>query len=1017
MRQLTLGLLFAVAIFFSSATFGLSPIAFAHNTTASTASAEDRQREQDARSEAGQLTDELKSASSIPSKGPAIQALVSSKAERRQALLSQLARSNPSAVLDLALDPKERAALPPQAQAYVEEQVSLDGEFQVFHVDYEDGHSEYVTRLSKDGKETPLALGAPVGQAKPGDQIQMSGVALAGEATVVTDQMVVIQSPSAVGTTGNQRTAIILVTGSGATANPYSNKTNTASIFFSSSNAGSARNFYYEASYGQTVIVGGSGAEGTAADVYGPYNIAATDCSTSSIRSQAFAAADAELNFSTYDRIVISASTPAAANCGGGGVGTVRSQYQGVYDGQAQYLSVSWDYNGALGSTALNGKIGGVALHEYGHNLGVWHANSLDCGTSAINSGVCYSTEYGDPSDVMGSSSGFGHPNGVHKDALQWFSGSKAQTVSTTGAYTLNAYETSADNTKILRIPRTRNSAGVVNGYYYLEYRKPTSTWNQFLSGRADYGSGVLVHTSGATPLCTSYCGPDFSGGGGGGDSNIVDTQPASGSGTADFNDAPLTLNESYTDDGAGVTFSVTAASSTSATVQVTFGTPMRTVRTVVYPAGGGSVSGASTTYTPGQSVTLTASPSNCFVRWRESRSNQSYPNPYTFTIQADRLIEAVFSSATCPAAPANDAFPGATISAGQQIALTTGATTETSEPTSFSCGGVAVTVGKSAWYTYTPSSAGQVTLSTAGSNFDTVLGVYTGGAVGSLTPFACNDDIVNNVNTASQVQFTGQAGTPYRIQVSGYNAASGNSMLTLTSAAPEPDPRQEGAIGISGNLTTGNSATFTVAVKNYGSVATPALHPYIDGTNSAGATWRANSPSPASSVIQPGQTVTFTFQQPLATGGTWSFTQIALWNDDANAHWKALPANGQSQAVTFQVTMSCSPRPKISVTTAVSSGRLAVTVSASSTESGNRIGALQFGTDARTPNSNALIDLPGFGNGRTAPTSIQLANVTSYTFYLRRSSPGTAVTLPLTVTDGCGGWQTVVGGGSGAGF
>ena len=56
------------------------------------------------------------------------------------------------------------------------------------------------------------------------------------------------------------------------------------------------------------------------------------------------------------------------------------------YDGQLQFLSVSWDYNAALGSTALNGKIGGVALHEYGHNLGVWHANSLDCGTSPINS-------------------------------------------------------------------------------------------------------------------------------------------------------------------------------------------------------------------------------------------------------------------------------------------------------------------------------------------------------------------------------------------------------------------------------------------------------------------------------------------------------------------------------------------------------------------------------------------------------------------------------------------------------
>jgi hypothetical protein len=598
-------------------------------------------------------------------------------------------------------------------------------------------------------------------------------------------------------------------------------------------------------------------------------------------------------------------------------------------------------------------------------------------------------------------------------------SGSRTETVTTSGTYQLNAYETSAADTKILKIPRTRDSAGNVNGYYYLEYRKPTSTWNQFLgSGRADYGNGVLVHTSGATPLCTSYCGPDFSGSGGGGDSNIVDTQPATGSGSADFNDAPLLLNESYTDDGAGVTFTVTATTAGSATVQVTLGTPMRTVRTVIYPAGGGSVSGNSTNYTPGQSVTLTASPSNCFVRWRESRSNQSYPNPYTFTIQADRLLEAVFSSATCVAAPANDAFPGTSISTGQHDALTSGATTEASEPTSFNCGGTNVTVGKSAWYTYTPSTSGQVTMSTAGSNYDTVLAVYTGGSVGGLSQVACNDDNAASASWSSQVQFTGQAGTPYRVQVSGFNAASGNMVLTVTAAAPDSDARQEGAVGVGGSLSLGGTATFTVAVKNYGSLATPAIHPYIDGTSGAGTSWRAAGSSPASAVIQPGQTVTFTLQQPLASTGTWTFNQIALWNDDTNAHWKALPANGQNQAVTFQVTMSCSPRPQVGLSTALSGdGRLAVTVTAGAADAGNRLSALRFGGDARTPNPNALIDLPGFDNGRTAPTTVQLPNVTAYTFYVRRHSPGSPVTLPVTVTDQCGSWQTVVGGGTGAGF
>ena len=41
--------------------------------------------------------------------------------------------------------------------------------------------------------------------------------------------------------------------------------------------------------------------------------------------------------------------------------------------------------------------------------------------------------------------------------------------------------------------------------------------------------------------------------------------------------------------------------------------------------------------------------------------------------------------------------------------------------------------------------------------------------------------------------------------------------------------------------------ATFVVAVKNYGNAATPAIHPYIDGTNNANQSWHADGSQPAS--------------------------------------------------------------------------------------------------------------------------------------------------------------------------
>mgnify|MGYP000878041327 CR=1 FL=1 len=1006
MRRLLIGSLCAIVLMLG---IGMASPAYAHDALApSTPQSQDR----DKRDEASKLTDELRFQASRPSKTPAIQAAVAGKAQRRRDLLNSLARTSPSVVLELALTPSERAKLPPQIRSFVEERVDLDGELHVMHVDFEDGHSDYDARLAKGGRETKIRFGASLGQAKPGDYVKSSGVALSGDPTVVTDQPAVVQSTTGVGTTGNQRTAIILVMAPGVTSHPYASKDVTASVFFSSTNVQSARRFYQEVSYGQTTIVGANGAEGAASDIYGPFSIATSDCDTTTIQNQALAAADPTLNFNSYDRIVISIANSA---CGNGGVGTIRTQSVGSFDGATQRMSVSWDFGSALGSTSLNGKIGGVALHEFGHNLGVWHANALECGSSAIGGTACYSDEYGDPADVMGSSSGYGHFNGVHKDILGWTS-SRAQMATASGTYTLNPYEDSTTNVKILKLPRTRDANGAVTGYYYLEYRKPSSTWDDYLSGHQAYDDGVLVHTSGAMPYCTSLCNPDFSGAGGGGDSNLIDTEPGTISGSNDFRDAALVAGETYTDSGAGVTIQVVTATSTGATVSVTYSTPHPTIQTVVYPEGAGTVSGGGT-FTAGQSVTLAASPANCFVGWRENRASQTFTNPYTFAVGGDRTLEAVFTDSACAPPPSNDTFPGATVSTGQQTVTTSGATVQTAEPTSVACDGATTPIGRTAWYTVTPQVASQVTLTTAGSDFDTVLAVYTGSSVGGLTLVGCSDDIGSALT--SQVQFNAQAGVSYRVQLGGYDGDSGDGVLNVALTPLQPDPRQEGAIQVSGDLKAGGTATLTVAVKNYGGAPTPATHPYVDGSNTAGQAWHADGSQPASAVIQPGQTVSFALHVTLNSLGTWTSNSVSLWNNDSNAFWQILPANGQSQQISFQVGLSCSPRPKISVQAVpTGDGRLSVTITAGSPELGNRLTNLQYGTDARMPNTNALLDLPGFGTGRSQPFSFAIpSSPVSYTFYVRRQQPGLPVTVPITITDGCGPWQTLVGGGTAAGF
>ncbi len=78
-------------------------------------------------------------------------------------------------------------------------------------------------------------------------------------------------------------------------------------------------------------------------------------------------------------------------------------------------------------------------------------------------------------------------------------------------------------------------------------------------------------------------------------------------------------------------------------------------------------------------------------------------------------------------------------------------------------------------WYRWTPQASGTVLIQTAGSNFDTLLGIYTGSAVNSLSEVASNDDVAPPGNRTSSITFSATAGVPYQIAVDGYNGAAGN--------------------------------------------------------------------------------------------------------------------------------------------------------------------------------------------------------------------------------------------------
>lgn len=123
---------------------------------------------------------------------------------------------------------------------------------------------------------------------------------------------------------------------------------------------------------------------------------------------------------------------------------------------------------------------------------------------------------------------------------------------------------------------------------------------------------------------------------------------------------------------------------------------------------------------------------------------------------------------------PPNDDFEASDPlggSSGQVSGTSVGATKQSGEPNHAGLSG-----GTSVWYRWTAPSSGTVSLSTSGSNFDTILAVYTGGVISSLSPVASNDDASGGLTSA--VSFAATAGVTYQIAVDGYSAASGSVVL-----------------------------------------------------------------------------------------------------------------------------------------------------------------------------------------------------------------------------------------------
>lgn len=243
----------------------------------------------------------------------------------------------------------------------------------------------------------------------------------------------------------------------------------------------------------------------------------------------------------------------------------------------------------------------------------------------------------------------------------------------------------------------------------------------------------------------------------------------------------------------------------------------------------------------------------------------------------AATLIALALTPAIASAAPANDNFSAAEALPAAVPVSATGsnvdATEEVGEPDH---AGVTSRAG-SVWYTWTPAEDGIAVVDLCGSDFDTVLAVYTGNTLATLTEVAANDDdeIGACGTDRSAVEFDAEAGTTYRIAVDGYSTFWGPIVLDIDLATVHPDNDDFA----DAQVLTG--APLSITASNVGATreaGEPDNHPDEQGETSVWYRWTAPS---TGTVILDLCASSFDTNVTVYTGSTLATLNEVGYNDD----------------------------------------------------------------------------------------------------------------------------------------
>lgn len=525
------------------------------------------------------LTDNLLKISSdyrqaLPEEQVQLLELIVKVAKEREDLLKSLIEENPREFLKLALSEEVKKSLPKEVQTNIEGSVSVAGELEIIHIDnIEQGKGDLEYSLIEDNKTFSLHPTKELTDLTSGEKVKVSGVKLGDKIAIDSDEagsLKIIKEPSSSNvlaatteTTGEQKTVVLLVNFLDETTQAFNLVTANTKVFTD------VNNYYKEASFNKTFLTGSTFGWYTL-----PFNFATVGCDASRISTEAITAANTDVDFTQYSRLVF--VFPDSANrCPFGGTATIGKSSISTPDGVI-LASRTW-----IKTVYFNP---GLISHELGHNLGLYHAGAWECGSVSVGSG-CSSVEYGNPFDRMGNTDPGGHFNAYNKESLGWFDAANIKIASQSATFDIAPIESPNANLQTVKIPVQKDGAGNPQNFYYLEFRQPIG-FDSSLSG--NLFNGTLIHWA---PFYQS-----------GALSQLIDTTPNSSIFPfEDRKDSTLEVGKIFTDTTNGIEVTAQNKTASALTVQVKPTTPTCTQANpslAITPASQNAQKGATVSYT-----------------------------------------------------------------------------------------------------------------------------------------------------------------------------------------------------------------------------------------------------------------------------------------------------------------------------------------------------------------------------------------------------------------------------------